>query len=388
MEGSTGGYLVITELFLPTKGGTAVWFDEVYRRLGGKEVHIITADVPGSAQHDGSHPNAVHRIRLKRYAFLRPESLIIYAKFLVASFRTAWRARVVAVHAGRVLPEGLVGWIVARVARRPLVIYAHGEELTTWRQPMKLRAMTWTYRHADMVIANSDYTRGELLKLGVAQERIRMLNPGVNVQRFRPGLPCDDLKARIGIAPDERFVLSVGRLTRRKGFDQVVRAIASLVQGGLRVRYAIIGIGEDLEYIRALAKELGVTDRVHMLSHVDAEELPRWYNAADVVAMPNRDINGDTEGFGLVFLEAAACGKPTVAGLAGGTGAAVIHGVTGLRVDGESTAAIAEALKCLLTLPKLAADLGDRGLSRARAEFSWERVARQTEIFQRELTQS
>ena len=67
-------YLVLTELFLPTKGGTAVWFDEVYRRLGGKEIHIVTADVPGAADYDGGHPNTIHRLSLKRIPWLKPES--------------------------------------------------------------------------------------------------------------------------------------------------------------------------------------------------------------------------------------------------------------------------------------------------------------------------
>jgi phosphatidylinositol alpha-1,6-mannosyltransferase len=76
--------LVLTELFLPTKGGTAVWFDEVYRRLGGKEIHVVTASVPGAEAHDRDHPNSVHRVRLARHWWLRPESLAMYAKLFEA----------------------------------------------------------------------------------------------------------------------------------------------------------------------------------------------------------------------------------------------------------------------------------------------------------------
>ena len=105
MSPSGDRYLVITELFLPTKGGTAVWFDEVYRRMGGKGIHIVTADVPDSAVHDAAHPNAVHRLRLRRHWWLRPESLAMYAKLLAASLALGLRYRFDAVHAGRVLPE-------------------------------------------------------------------------------------------------------------------------------------------------------------------------------------------------------------------------------------------------------------------------------------------
>ena len=112
-----------------------------------------------------------------------------------------------------------------------------------------------------------------------------------------------------------------------------------------------------------------MTPRVHLLGHVEADDLPRWYNAADVATMPNREINGDTEGFGMVFIEAAACGKPTVAGLAGGTGAAVIDGVTGLRVDGASTQAVADALYRLLSDPLLAKELGKQRARTSRPQL-------------------
>lgn len=83
--------LVLTELFLPTKGGTAVWAAEVYRRLGGKEIHIVTADVAGAAAVDATHPNTIHRLSLRRVAWLRPESLAMYARF--SSGRCGWRLR-------------------------------------------------------------------------------------------------------------------------------------------------------------------------------------------------------------------------------------------------------------------------------------------------------
>ena len=371
-------FLVLTELFLPTKGGTAVWFDEVYRRVGGQSIHVITADVPGAKEHDAYHPNAVHRVRLQRHRWLRPESLGMYATLLVTALAVALRNQFDAVHAGRVLPEGLVAWLVARVIRRPLLIYSHGEEVTTWRQAMKMRMMIWTYRRADLVIANSEFTRDELVKIGVAPERITILYPGVDLDRFRPGLQCDDLKAGIGVGAGEHLIISVGRLSRRKGFDQVIRAMPMLSKRDLAVHFAVIGTGEDRKYLEALAREMGVSERVHFLGHVHPDDLPRWYNAADVVTMPNREIDGDTEGFGMVFLEAAACAKATVAGLAGGTGSAVVDGVTGLRVDGASTRAVADALSRLLLDPALLREMGRSGRLRALKHFSWQHVAEKT----------
>lgn len=368
--------LVITELFLPTKGGTAVWFNEVYRRLGGKEIHIVTAEVPNSKTHDEGHANSIHRVSLRRHPWLRPESLAMYAALFKKSLGLALKYHVKAIHAGRVLPEGLVGWSVARIRGCPLIIYAHGEEITTWRASGKRKAMIFTYRRAQCVIANSDFTRNELVKLGVDPGRISLISPGVDIDRFRPDLACDDLRAGLRLTKNQRLVLSVGRLSRRKGFDQVIKVLPELVSRGTDVHYAIIGVGDDRDYLQKLRVECGVADRVHLLGHVPMEDLPRWYNAADAFAMPNREIDGDTEGFGMVFLEAAACAKPALAGVSGGTAAAVEHAVTGLRVDGASASDVASGLTEILS--ERGTTLGRNAYARVHEQCSWETIAAKT----------
>ena len=370
--------LVLTELFLPTKGGTAVWAAEVYKRLGGKEIHIVTADVPGAAAVDAVHPNTIHRLNLKRVPWLRPESLAMYVRFFVKSLALALTHRFDAIHAFRALPEGLVAWMVARLTFRPVVIYAHGEELTTWGRGNKYKAMRFALRHADQVIANSENTRDTLVKMGVAKDQITLIFPGVDVEVFRPGLDTTGLRENLGIPSDARLVFSVGRLSRRKGFDQVVRATAQLRTVGMKVHYVLAGVGEDWEYLSGLIREHDLQSAVHMIGAVPDQDLPRWMNACDVFAMPNRDINGDNEGFGMVFIEAAACGKPTLAGIAGGTGSAVVDAVTGLRVDGNDVKAIAEGLRFLLVNEKNVHDLGQAGLARVMQQFDWKVVAEKT----------
>ena len=366
--------LMITELFLPTKGGTAVSFDDDFRRLGGKEVHIITAEVPGAKEFDRDHPNSIYRLTFKRRPWVKPESLFIYSKLLLNSFWLTLTRRVVAVFAGRALPEGLVALIVGRLTGRLVLIYAHGEELTGWGRGRKFQAMCYAMRRADWILSNSDHTRDTLINLlGVQPERIVIAYPTVDENRFQPGLPAADLRNEIGLAEDAGLILSVGRLQRRKGFDNVIRALPELLGSGMDVHYVLIGIGDDFEHLQNLAGDLGVSDHVHLLGHVSYEDLPRWYNACDVFAMPNRDINGDTEGFGLVFLEAAASGKPAIAGQAGGTGSAVLDGVTGLRVDGESVIEIRQAVEGLLRDRQEAASMGENARKRVLENFTHKR---------------
>ncbi len=370
--------LVITELFLPTKGGSAIWFDEVYRRIGGKEIHIVTADVDGATEHDVTHPNSIHRISFMRHWWLKPESLATYLKLLFKSLVITLLHRPSEIHAGRVLPEGLIGWLVARLTRRQITIYAHGEEITGWMEPMKHRIKCFSYRHADHIIANSDFTYNELLKIGVDKNNITLISPGVDIDRFKPNLKTDDLLSSISLSNDSKLILSVGRLSRRKGFDQLLHAVAELKTQGIEVDYALIGIGEDDAYLKQIATDLNILSQIHFLGHVSPEDLPRWYNACTIFAMPNREINGDTEGFGMVFIEAAACRKPVIAGVAGGTGSAVINGETGLRVDGESVTEITSAITQLLTDTDRYTQMSDRAYARATNEFSWDAVARKT----------
>jgi len=378
--------LVLTELFLPTRGGTAVWAAEVYKRLGGKEIHIVTADVPGAAEFDQTHPNRIHRLDLRRVTWLRPESLGMYLKFFVKALGLALSHRFDAVHAFRALPEGLVAWCVARLTFRRVVIYAHGEELTTWGRGGKYRAMCFALRHADRVIANSEHTYRTLVGMGIDPLRVTIIYPGVDVSMFRPGLDIAGLRDGLGIKQNDQLIFSVGRLSRRKGFDRVIMAVAALRTRGVELHYVLAGLGEDADYLDGLIRVHSVADCVHRLGEVAATELPRWMNACDVFVMPNREINGDNEGFGMVFIEAAACGKPVIAGKAGGTGAAVLEGVTGLRVDGESLESVIEGIAALIDDRTLAEKLGAAGYKRVREEFSWEKVAEKTSRMHGEFT--
>jgi len=312
----------------------------------------------------------------------------MYGRFFFKSLALAVTHRFDAIHAFRALPEGLVAWLVARLSFRPVLIYAHGEELTTWGRGGKYKAMRFALRHADQVIANSEHTRDTLRDMGVAPGKITLIYPGVDVAVFKPGLDTSGLRENLGIPPDAKLVFSVGRLSRRKGFDQVIRAIARLRKGGMNVHYVLAGTGEDWDYLAGLIKEHYLHGIAHMIGAVADPDLPRWMNACDVFAMPNREINGDNEGFGMVFIEASACGKPVLAGNAGGTGAAVQDGLTGLRVEGTSLDDVVEGLTRLLSGNDDVREMGLSGILRVQAKFAWERVADKTLALSRMKTRS
>lgn len=369
--------LLITELFSPTRGGSAVWFDKAYRVLGGKGSVVITALVPGSDTFDAGYPLSVRRLPLERRWYYRPESLGMYVELGKTALSLAFRNKFHSIHAGRVLPEGLVALLVARLAGRPLLVYAHGEEITTWTQPWKARFLRFVYRKADAVIANSEFTAQLLDEIGVNHSRIHLIHPGVDLQACRPGLDATGLRQRYQLE-GKMVLLSVGRLSRRKGFDHVIKALPRILEQVPHAHHVIVGIGEDERYLRNLVRDLALDSHVTFAGAAGDDELPIWYNLCDCFIMPNRRVENDSEGFGMVFIEANACGKPVIAGIDGGTGSAVLDGVTGIRVDGEDIDAVAGAAVRLLSDPDYAQCLGRAGMERARSSFGWEHVAENT----------
>jgi phosphatidylinositol alpha-1,6-mannosyltransferase len=225
------------------------------------------------------------------------------------------------------------------------------------------------------VVAVSEFTRQALIEtMGVAPERIELIVNGVDAERFRPGPKPPALLARYGLE-GKRVLLTVGRLVERKGIDTTLRALPAILERVPDACYLIVGTGEYLPRLEALVAELGLGEQVIFAGRVPRDELVAHYQLCDLFVMPNRELaNHDTEGFGLVFLEANACGKAVVSGMAGGVVEAVRHGETGLNVDGTDVDAVATAITGLLLDDDRRQAMAQRGLEVARASSSAERA--------------
>jgi phosphatidylinositol alpha-1,6-mannosyltransferase len=168
-------------------------------------------------------------------------------------------------------------------------------------------------------------------------------------------------------------VLTVGNLVERKGHDMVIRTLPKLIRRIPELTYLIVGNGTHRETLDRLAWEVGVRDRIVFAGHVDAADLPAVYALGDVFVMPSRvqPAECEVEGFGLVYLEANACGKPVIGGRSGGIPEAIVDGETGFLVDPEAADEIAQRLEAILTDRELAEGMGRRGRARVQAHFSW-----------------
>lgn len=228
---------------------------------------------------------------------------------------------------------------------------------------------------ADLLVV-STAAEGEELRRGyhVPPHRLAVVAPGVDLETFRPQ-PKAIARAKVG-HPDRRLFVFVGRLEPLKGVDVLLRALALLTRDGAYPDARVLVLGEDSgsgaggeqARLRRLAAELGIGDRVSFLGSVPQSRLWSYYAAADACVMPSY-----SESFGLVGLEAQACGTALIASNVAGMASIVRDGVTGYLVDGHEPADYAERMRRLLDSPSLAEELGARG-SRLATGFSWQRT--------------
>ncbi len=259
-------------------------------------------------------------------------------RFASECLRRAWRERprlVVSTH----LNFGPVAQIVRELTGVPYVLIAHG--IDAWR--LKSRSRQKALQKADLVLAVSRYTRDCLVqRISLDPERVQILPNTFSPERFAIGTKSPRLLRRYGLTPQTPVILTVCRLAgaeRYKGYDQMIRALPQILCGVPNARYVLVGTGPDRSRIERLVAGLGVQDAVVLAGFVPDEELSEHYNLCDLFAMPSK-----AEGFGIVYLEALACGKPVLAGNKDGSRDALNDGELGLLVDPDDTAEIASEI--------------------------------------------
>lgn len=274
----------------------------------------------------------------------------------------------------------LIPWLKKEFSK-PVVLYTHGEEIC--QKPYNRRAENRrraALQAADGLVAVSSFTRDLMAeKYAVDRSRIEVITNGVDIERFS-GLPDENVRQKFGI-PLGPLVVGVGRLVARKGFDKLLESWPKIRAAVPSANLAIGGSGPLAPTLQKLAEDEDMNGSVHLLGRVPDEFLPSLYASADLFVMPNRTMpDGDTEGFGLVFLEAGAGGVPAIGGNAGGVPDAILDGDTGVLVDGEDAGAIAFAVIDLLNDEVRRKAMGERAREHAMTQ-GWDTKAAQFTAF-------
>lgn len=390
---SVGACLIVASIFTPIQGGSATVYSNLCRYAPkGRMVALATrrdyndgAEIAGWRAHDQNCGFPVYRLDLLRPRISRPAHKLIAAwRFLTIDvplrLRVIWtvwklirRHGIEVICIGELASTAWLGEFFQRVFGKRMVIYVHGEEITTRFDAGSFGASRATHlRAADAVVAVSRFTQRVLVdEMGISPDRVCLIENGVDTKRFSPGPDDPAFRARFGLA-GKRIVVAVGRLIARKGFDQTIRAWPRIFAAHPDSHLLIIGDGPQRASLQALVDQSGVAHSITLAGALSDADLLSAYRSAALFAMPNRTMpDGDTEGFGLTFLEANACGRAVVGGRAGGAVEAVQDGVSGLLVNGERVDEIADAILRVLGDDAFRARLEAGALAHAQAH-SWE----------------
>ena len=384
--------LLIAEDFPPSVGGIQTMLYQIANNYN-KQMIVIAPSCEEAEKFDSRQTfqiirketfpdvsffnNIVCRIVDRFFAGVGP-AIVFARQWFPTMFLLVIKKKVKTVHCGQI-KCGLIGYLSKLFFKKPYFVYAHGVEiLSPIKRKLKYKKRFYSFilKNANLVITNSNNTKKILLQYDIPLKKIFTVPLGADLKKFNPNLNPTELIKRHNLY-GKKLILSVGHLVKRKGFDYVLKSLPTVLENVKDAFYVIVGEGEDKSRLKTLVKDLKIEKNVLFAGKVSEEELPYYYAMSDVFVMLSRELrSGDIEGFGIVFVEANACGKPVIGGRSGGIEDAVLDGETGLLVNPTDTEEISKGIIKLLTDREYAERLGEKGRKRAEKEFNWKNTAR------------
>jgi len=382
--------LIVTNDFPPRSGGIQSFVHSLATRLPPGQVVVYAPAWDGAAEFDAKQPFPVVR---------HPTSLMLpvpgVARRATAILREHGCDTVLF---GAAAPLGLLAPGLRRAGARRIVALTHGHEAGWAALPGARALLQRIGEQVDVMTYLGEYTRIRLSRALTPHAAARMvrLAPGVDNESFRPGAGGAAVREHFGIGAHTPVVLCVSRMVPRKGQDTLIRVwpkvLATIqdrppVPAGFGAAAAagatplpvllMVGDGSYAGRLRAMARSAGVSDSVIFAGSVPWDDLPAYYDAGTIFAMPCRTRRRglDVEGLGLVYLEASASGLPVIGGDSGGAPDAILPGETGYVVGGRDEVALTARLIQLLADPQGAATMGEKGVAWVDREWRWDIVA-------------
>ncbi|MFC1617946.1 glycosyltransferase family 4 protein, partial [Patescibacteria group bacterium] len=282
---------------------------------------------------------------------------------------------------GQVLPMGSAARIAASTYKIPYSVFTYAMDVELARQHWRRKnSLSKVFNDAQHIFTISEDTRARIIKAGGESSKIVKITPGLDTGEFLAGhdllaTKTEELRQRYHLE-GKKVIVTVGRAVSRKGQDTVLKALPKILREIPDAHYVVAGGGAYLDSLKQIAKSLGIQKQVTFTNRFPEDEKTALYNLGDVFAMISRvEKSTDIEGFGIVYLEANALGKPVVAGRSGGVEDAVIDDKTGLLVnDPTDEGEVATTIIKLLKNPALAKQLGEQGEARVKQDFNWDEL--------------
>jgi phosphatidylinositol alpha-1,6-mannosyltransferase len=364
--------LIVTNDFPPRSGGIQSFVHALAQRLPADGVVVYAPAYAGAAEFDARQPFPV--IRHPGSLMLPLPNVGARACRLLADYGCD------TVLFGAAAPLGLLAPRLRKAGARRIVALTHGHEAGWAALPGARSLLRRIGDEVDVLTYLAEYFRIRLARAlsDSAAERMTRLTPGVEPAEFRPGSGGTQVRKRLGIDPGRPVVVCVSRMVRRKGQDSLLKAWPMVrARSDSDPLLLLVGDGPCRPRLDRLAARSGTGESVLFTGPVSWEELPSYYDAGNIFAMPCRTRRGglDVEGLGIVYLEASATGLPVIGGDSGGAPDAILDGETGYVVPGRSPEILASRLVQLLADPAGAAAMGDKGQAWIDREWTWDLVA-------------
>lgn len=384
-------HLFVTQDYAPDLGGMARRHVELCRRFADGEentMSVSTVDAAGAAEFDAQESYRIYRQPFAFDKANRFSSQLRWAQWL-ASPRAP---RYDVLHCGNIRPVGYAVRMTNRRFGTPYLVYVNGgdllrERVKAARSTLKRVTARSILAKASGIVATSKWVAqlasDVMNEVGIeSPPPVAALDLGTDPVRFHPSRDTGALRRRWGVPPDAPIIITVARLVPHKGQDMGIHALSMLRRDFPKMRYILVGDGHDEARLRSIASDLGVEDRVGFVGPMRDDELPEAYATSTIYLGASRvDKEINVEGFGISFLEAGACGVPSVAGDSGGVRSAVRDGETGILVPPTDIEAITGAIRALLLNPERRAAMGRAARLAVETHYNWDRVARDTREF-------
>jgi len=366
--------LLITENFPPKPGGSGRWFWELYSRLPNSEYAILAGQSPATELFDSNSSLSIsrHNLSSSEWGFVSVKGIAFYLRSIKLIHKQIKLQKIKMLHCGRVLPEGVMAWLLNLMTGIPYSCYVHGEDLETAASSREQYSLCrQVIKRASKIICNSQNSASLVAKFGeAARRKTVVMHPGVDSQKFIPAPKNIEILSRLAWV-DKKVVLTVGRLQARKGQDMMIRALPAIKKVIPNILYAVVGDGDCREMLHKLALDLDVQDNVHFLTEISDDEMIHCYQQCDLFILPNRTIGNDIEGFGMVLVEAQSCGKPVIAGDSGGTSETLVDGQTGFIIDATQPEKIVTAVLNLFSSEQNLNEMGSKGREHVIQNLDW-----------------
>lgn len=371
--------LLLSEIFPPTVGGSGAWFREIYGRLSSTEVALLVGQHESAATYDRTHDLDLARAPLSStsWSLLDVAGLTYYVRSLLRLREQEKASGASIVHCGRVMPEGVIALMNFALSRTPYICFVHGEDIALANESRESKAVVKrVLRHADGLICNSENSASLLSRdWGIFGDRVKVMHPGIDTTRFSPAKCRSDLRDSLGWC-GRKVILTVSRLEQRKGHSRLIESLPAVLESEPSTLYVIVGDGGERSRLEGKVERLGLQDAVQFRGECDDDEALNCYRGCDLFCLPNRTVGSSIEGFGIVLLEAQACGSPVIAGDSGGTRETMLVGTTGLIVDCTTTEPLTKALIDLLGDDALRMQMGQAARQYMRDQFDWDARSR------------